>query len=98
MDRGGLIMITEEACQLFYAIETCIRRYLRVSSATEMNDGFRKHVTDCTINDENVLFYWSLAGQDEYDKTCQCCLLKLVPGKVVDNSWVFFCKEFDGDI
>ena len=78
VDRGGLIMITEEVYQLFYAIETCVRRYLRVSSATEMNDGFRKHVTDCTVNDENVLFYWSLAGQDEYDKTCQHCLLKLV--------------------
>ena len=31
-----------------------------------------------TVNDDNVLFYWSLAGQHEYDKASKCCLLKLV--------------------
>ena len=70
VDRGGLVRITEEAYQLFYAIETNVRSYLKVSNVTEMNDGFRKHITDCTVNDDNVLFYWSLAGQDECDKSC----------------------------
>ena len=89
VDRGGLVVITEEAYQLFYAIETCIRRYLRVSNATEMKDEFRKHVTDCIVNDENVLFYWCLAGQDECDKTCQCCLLKLVEKWVTIRGFSF---------
>ena len=40
VDRGGLVVITEEAYQLFYAIETCVRRYLKVSNVAEMNDGF----------------------------------------------------------
>ena len=92
VDRGGLVMITEEAYQFFYAIETCVRRYLKVSNIAEMNDGFRKHITDCTVNDDNVLFYWSLAGQDEYDKSCQCLFIK-ISGKVGDNPRVFFCKE-----
>ena len=54
-----------------------------------MNDGFRKHITDCTINDDNVLFYWSLAGQDEYDKTCECCLFKLVEKCVTIRGFSF---------
>ena len=89
MDRGGLVRITEEAYQLFYAIETSVRRYLKVSNVTEMNDGFRKHITDCTVNDDNVLFYWSLAGQDECDKSCQCCLLKLVEKWVTIRGFSF---------
>ena len=35
VDRGGLTRITTDAYQFFYAVETCIRRYLRVSKATE---------------------------------------------------------------
>ena len=89
VDRGGLVRITEEAYQLFYAIETSVRRYLKVSNVTEMNDGFRKHITDCTVNDDNVLFYWSLAGQDECDKSCQCCLLKLVEKWVTIRGFSF---------
>ena len=89
VDRGGLVVITEEAYQLFYAIETCVRRYLKVSNVAEMNDGFRKHITDCTVNDDNVLFYWSLAGQDEYDKSCQSCLLKLVEKWVTIRGFSF---------
>ena len=54
-----------------------------------MNDGFRKHITYCTVNDDNVLFYWSLAGQDENDKSCQCCLLKLVEKWVTIRGFSF---------
>jgi len=31
IDRGGLTHITTDAYQFFYAVETCIRRYLKVS-------------------------------------------------------------------
>ena len=37
VDRGGLTRITTDAYQFFYAVEACIRRYLKVSKATEMN-------------------------------------------------------------
>ena len=57
INRGGLTRITTDAYQFFYAVETCIRRYLRVSKATEMDDQFRKYLTDCILHDGNVLFY-----------------------------------------
>ena len=41
VDRGGLTRITTEAYQIFYAVEACVRRYLKVSKATE---NFRKHL------------------------------------------------------
>jgi len=78
IDRGGLTHITTDVYQLFYAVETCIRRYLKVSKATEMNDKFCKHLTDCILNDGNVLFYWCLAGQDESEEASNRCLVKLV--------------------
>ena len=46
--------------------------------ATKMNDKFCKHLTDCILNDGNVLFYWCLAGQDENDEASNRCLVKLV--------------------
>ena len=78
VDRGGLTHITTDAYQFFYSVETCIRRYLKFSKATEMNDEFRKYLTNCILNDGNVLFYWCLAGQDEDDEVCNRCLMKLV--------------------
>ena len=57
VDRGGLTLITTEAYQIFYAVEACVRRYLKVSKVTEMNEDFRKHLSDCVLNDADVLFY-----------------------------------------
>ena len=56
IDRGGLTHITTDAYQFFYAVKTCIRSYLRVSKATEMDDQFWKYLTDCILHDGNVLF------------------------------------------
>jgi len=78
VDRGGLTCITTEVYQFFIAIETCTRRYLKVSKATKMSEGFQKFLTDCILHDENVLFYWCLAGQDESDQVCQKCMVQFV--------------------
>ena len=43
-----------------------------------MDGSFRRHLTNCVLNDENVLFYWCMAGQDEGDENAQKCLEKIV--------------------
>ena len=63
VDRGGLTHITTDAYQIFYAVEAYVRRCLKVSKVTQMNEEFWKHLTDCVLNDTDVLFYWYLAGR-----------------------------------
>ena len=43
------------------------------------------------MNDDNVFFHWSLAGQDKYNKLQM--LFIIISRKVGDDSRVFFCKE-----
>ena len=45
IDRGGLTVIITEAYQIFYAVEACVQRYLKVSKVTDMNENFRKHLS-----------------------------------------------------
>ena len=49
VDRDGLTRITIEAYQIFYAIEACVWRHLKVSKVTDMNDNFRKHLSDSVL-------------------------------------------------
>jgi len=35
-------------------------------------------MTDCVLNDADVLFYWCLSGQDEIDEANCKCLGKMV--------------------
>ena len=89
IDRDDLTHITTNTYQFFYAVETCIRRYLRVSKATEIDDQFRKYLTDCILHDGNVLFYWCLAGQDENNESCNRCLHKIVEKWVTIRGFSF---------
>jgi len=43
-----------------------------------MSKGFQKHLTDCVLHDENMLFNWCLARQDENYKVCQKCMVQFV--------------------
>ena len=43
-----------------------------------MDSTFRDHVTKCTIEDDDVLFQWCMAGQSEDDKNANECLQKIV--------------------
>lgn len=78
VDRGGLTRITTEAYQIFYAVEACVRRYLKVSKVTDMNENFRKHLSDSILNDADVLFYWCQAGHSEDDEASCKCLEKII--------------------
>ena len=89
VDRGGLTRITTDAFQLFYAIETCTRRHLTLSNTKQMDDSFRKHLTNCVLNDSNVLFYWCMAGQDEGDEDAQHCLEKIVEKWITIRGYSF---------
>jgi len=49
IDRGGLTRITTDAYQLFYAIELRTRKYFNTDNVKNMDDKFRKHVTNCIL-------------------------------------------------
>ena len=89
VDQGGLTRITTDTFQLFYAIETCTRRHLKLVNAVQMDDSFRRHLTNCVLNDENVLFYWCMAGQDEGDENAQKCLEKMVEKWITIRGYSF---------
>ena len=78
VDRGGLIRITAAAFQIFYAIETCVRRHFTIANSVDMDENFYSHLIKCILNDDNVLFYWCMAGLDESDEDNQKCLEMIV--------------------
>lgn len=51
---------------------------MKVENATEMDCTFRKHLKDCILNDEDVLFHWCIAGQDEHNEAANKCLERIV--------------------
>lgn len=89
VDRGGLTRITTDAFQLFYSIETCTRRHLTLDNAIRMDNSFRRHLTNCVLNDENVLFYWCMSGQDEGDEDAQKCLEKIIEKWITIRGYSF---------
>ena len=97
IDRGGLTRITTEAFQLFYSIETCTRRHLTLKKTLQMDDSFRKHLSNCVLNDQNVLFYWCMAGQDESDEDAQKCLEKN-RSKMDNHQGALICKQYNGNV
>lgn len=78
VDRGGLTRITQGAFQIFYAIETCVRRHLTIANSINMDENFYNHLINCTLNDDNVSFYWCMTGLDESDDDNQKCLEMIV--------------------
>ena len=53
-----------------------IKRHLNLSNIKQMDDTFWKHLTNCVLNDSDVLFQWCMAGQDESGEDAQDCLEK----------------------
>ena len=51
---------------------------MTLDKALQMDNSFRKHLSNCVLDDQNVLFYWCMVGQDESDKDAQKCLEKIV--------------------
>jgi len=85
IDRGGLVQVTSEAHRCFYAIESCIRRHLNISKVTEMDATFHRKLSDAVLSDDDVLFYWCLAGQIEGDECADLCLKLLVEKYITEN-------------
>ena len=54
-----------------------------------MDDTFRKHLTNCVLNDSDVLFQWCMAGQDESDEDVQDCLEKTVEKWIIISGYSF---------
>jgi len=89
IDRGGLVKITTEAHRCFYAIESCIRRHLNVKKVSEMDNTFRSKLSDAILTDDDVLFYWCLAGQIEGDESADLCLRLLVEKYITVREFAF---------
>ena len=62
INRGGLTEITQEAQQLFMAIEASTRRHLTLKSAHRMDETTRCSVKNDVFADSDVHFSWCLTG------------------------------------
>lgn len=82
IDRGGLTKITSEAYHLFNSIELCVRRQLTISRADKMDETFKAKLMEFVMKDDDVLFYWCLAGQIEGDEAADKSLVMIV------NMWI----------
>lgn len=82
IDRGGLTRITDDAYLLFVSIETSVRRHFHIGNTQMMNNKFRDAVSEDTIKDDDVLFYWSISSAS----MSQYCANKLLE-KIV-NKWI----------
>ena len=67
LDRGGLTKITDEAFQLFYAIETVVRQFFQVDKTKEMDEVFRKRIIDNILISDEVLFSWCFIADGDLD-------------------------------
>ena len=62
ISRGRLTHITDEAQQLFVAIEFSIRTNLNLENLYTFNDVSRKTIENLVFADSDVQFYWCLTG------------------------------------
>ena len=81
IDRGGLVKITNEANQIFQAIECCLRRYMNVKKIPQMDEEYKSYLMKMVTNDDDVLFYWCIAGFGS-DEENEECLYNII------NKWV----------
>ena len=77
VDRGGLCRVKEETYQLFYAMELFVRQHLSIQQADKLVNGSRAEIEKKLLEDEEVLFAWSIASVELDDKT-GAILLKMI--------------------
>ena len=72
VNRGGLVQITEDAHQLFCAIEYCVRSQLHTSNMCSMDSTFRSRLTNSVLSNSEVQFRWACIGNvdEEAGETC----------------------------
>jgi len=93
IDRGGLVKIAPEAYQIFLAIECCVRRHLNVKNASQMDDSFKRHMTHMLISDDDVLFYWCMAGFESSDN--ERCLQFIVDKWITIRDFSFMSSMME---
>ena len=59
---GGLILITEEAQDVFISIEACTKVNITLNKAHTLDDTTRHHLKNDLYADSDVQFYWFLTG------------------------------------
>ena len=62
IDRGGLCHVKDETYQLFYAMELVVRQHLIIKQAGTLGHGSRAEIEMKMLEDEEVLFAWSIAS------------------------------------
>lgn len=77
IDRGGLCHVKEETYQLFYTMELLVRQHLTIQTADKLTSGSRPEIEKTILEDEEVLFAWSIASVELDDRTAKI-LLKLI--------------------
>ena len=84
INRGGLTVITQEAQQVFMAIETSTRKHLTLNKAHKMDETTRCSVKNDVFTDSDVQFTWCLTGvsleisQDRAEDLLEMCIEKWI--------------------
>ena len=77
IDRGGLCHVKDETYQLFHAMELLVHQHLTIQRASKLAPGSRPELEKEVLEDEEVLFAWSIASVELDDKT-STILLKMI--------------------
>ena len=91
IDRGGLTRITDDAYLFFVSVETSVRRHFHIGNTQMMNDKFRDVVTQDTIKDDDVLFYWCISSAS-MNQDCANKLLEKIIHKWITIRGFSFAK------
>ena len=64
IDRGGLVHVTEQCYQLFISIECVTCHHMCIANVKSMDEGFRRHLENMIVTDDDVLFNWTMSGAE----------------------------------
>ena len=64
VNRGGLYFVSDDAFDVFIAIENVIRRYYCRSKARELSCGKKEEIMEEVMRDEEVKMNWSIVALD----------------------------------
>ena len=74
VNRGGLVIINDEAYRLFTAIETIIRTHYNVHNIKNITDGVKSTLLAKVEEDEDVQFHWCIITADMCSKVSKLLL------------------------
>ena len=60
MDRGGLIHISDNLFFLFAAMEAEVKSHFSIKNPSLLKDGLKENILSGVLENEGVLFYWSM--------------------------------------